>query len=206
MRTPLAVMRSSLDRLDGDGRELIRDVDALARLVEQLLTMTRYRNFILYDDQCADLYLTVQGVLASMAPIAIKEGRSIELAGVQKQVLVHGDQGAIEHALRNLIENAIKYSSRGSTVRVVIDADPAQLRVIDQGRGIPMQARAQLFEPFSRSDRRGSGAGLGLSIVKAVADTHGAVIRVGEDPSGGSVFTLQFKPFDRGRAQTSSAL
>lgn len=202
LRTPLAVLRSNLDTLGdtADTRTLKREVDGLARLVEQLLTLTRYENLTVFKDSVADLHDVAVQVVAGMAPVAIREGRTIELDGVDEAVPINGDAGALEHAIRNLIENAVKYSSRGSTVRVVLEADPPGITVIDQGRGIPLQERAHLFERFARSDRRGYGAGLGLSIVKTIADAHHAQITVGGDPDRGSRFSLSFKPFNSQKA------
>lgn len=205
LRTPLAVLRSNLDTL-GDAEEaatLKREVDGLARLVEQLLTLTRYENLTVFKDQVADLHEVALQVIAGMAPAAIREGRSIELVGAEGPVLVNGDAGALEHAIRNLIENAIKYSARGTSVQVVLDVDPPRVTVTDQGRGIPLQERAHLFERFARSDRRGHGAGLGLSIVKTIADAHHAQIDIGGDADRGSRFSLIFKPLD---ARRSTAL
>ncbi len=203
LRTPLAVLRSNLDTLGNEDevRSLKREVDGLARMVEQLLTMTRYDNMTVFKDMSADLREIAIQVVASLAPTAIKEGREVELSGADVPILVNGDAGAIEYAIRNLIENAIKYSSRGSTVRVVLDAALPSVTVIDQGRGIPLDERARLFERFSRFDRRGYGAGLGLSIVKSIADAHHAEIIVSSDPEKGSEFTLVLMPFDQTRAK-----
>lgn len=198
LRTPLAVLRSNLDTLGDtpDTRNLKREVDGLARLVEQLLTLTRYENLTVFKDTSADLREVAMQVIAGMAPLAIREGRSIELDGATGPVMVNGDAGALEHAIRNLIENAIKYSARGTEVRVIIDDDPPSVTVIDQGRGIPLQERAQLFERFARSDRRGYGAGLGLSIVKTIADAHHAQISIGGDPDRGSTFSITLRPYE----------
>lgn len=203
LRTPLAVLRSNLDMLgdDDEVRSLKREVDGLARMVEQLLTMTRYDNMTVFKDMSADLREIAIDVVASLAPTAIKEGREVELSVADAPILINGDAGAIEYAMRNLIENAIKYSARGTSVRVVLDATSPSVTVIDQGRGIPLEERARVFERFSRFDRRGYGAGLGLSIVKSIADAHHAEIIVTSDPEKGSEFTLVLTPFDEARAK-----
>lgn len=194
LRTPLAVLRSNLDSLrdEDNARELKREVDALARMVEQLLTLTRYDNLVIPPSSQADLNQIAINVVSSLAPAAIKEDRSLELESDQNPLLINGDTGAIEHALRNLIENAIKYSSRGSEIVVRVIKDPMSIQVMDRGRGVPFQERTKLFEKFTRSDRRGSGAGLGLNIVKAVADAHEADVSISDNAGGGSVFTITF--------------
>lgn len=198
LRTPLAVLRANLDSL-GSGKEvqgLKNEVDTLARMVEQLLTLTRYEHFILPDDAKCDLYGITVDVVSSLAPLAIKEERSLELDGDSGVIMIHGDGGAIEHAVRNLIENAIKYSARGSAVEIKLSKDPSAIRISDQGRGIPLEERPRLFEKFTRTDRRGAGAGLGLHIVKTISDIHDAQVSIGHSASGGAEFSLVFPPFD----------
>jgi len=70
------------------------------------------------------------------------------------------------------------------------------VRIIDQGRGIPQDQRSILFERFAQNDRRGAGAGLGLSIVKAIADAHGAAIDILDTPGGGATFSIKFPMLD----------
>ncbi len=194
LRTPLAVLRSNLDSLgEGDNvRDLKREVDALARMVEQLLTLTRYDNLVVQPGSKADLNQIAINVVSGLAPTAIKEDRSLELDGVEGSLIINGDAGALEHALRNLVENAIKYSSRGSEIIIRLTSDPVSIQVLDHGRGVPLQQRAKLFEKFTRSDRRGSGAGLGLNIVKAISDAHEAELFITENNGGGSIFTISF--------------
>ena len=204
LRTPLAVLRSNLDNLNASDEvvALRLEVDTLARMVEQLLTLTRYENFVIPRTGVSDLYDVTINVVSSLAPIAIKEGRSLELEGFSGPINVHGDSGALEHAIRNLIENAIKYSARGSSVVVNLDTDPPSIRVSDQGRGIASEDRVHLFEKFVRSDRRGSGAGLGLNIVKTIVDLHDAEISVGHSESGGAEFIVVFPAFDERRVRS----
>lgn len=196
LRTPLAVLRSNIDMLADDETtaSLKREVDSLARMVEQLLTLTRYENLTIFKGDSVDLHAVVVQVVAALAPMAIREGKQIELDGEDAVVLVNGDAGALEHAIRNVVENAIKYSARGTSVRVLLDTEPPSVTVIDQGRGIPLEERHHLFERFSRLDRRGYGAGLGLSIVKSIVDAHHGEIAVQSEAEVGSRFSIVLKP------------
>lgn len=198
LRTPLAVLRANLDNLGNDKEVtgLKNEVDTLARMVEQLLTLTRYEHYVLPPDVKCDLYGITVDVVSSLAPLAIKEERSLELDGDTGAIMIHGDAGAIEHAVRNLIENAVKYSARGTAVLVKLERDPAAIRISDEGRGIPFEDRARLFEKFTQTDRRGAGAGLGLHIVKTISDIHDAQVSVGHSASGGAEFSLVFPPLD----------
>ncbi len=204
LRTPLAVMRANLDNLNSSDEvvALRVEVDTLARMVEQLLTLTRYKNFVIPRNGISDVYDVTVNVVSSLAPIAIKEGRSLELEGDSGPINVHGDSGALEHAIRNLIENAIKYSARGSSVVIRLEHEPASIRISDQGRGIATEDRVHLFEKFVRSDRRGAGAGLGLNIVKPIVDLHDAEITVGHSGSGGAEFMVTFPAFDERRMRS----
>ena len=102
---------------------------------------------------------------------------------------------AVTQILGTLIDNAVKYSSSGSTV--VIRLDGQTLSVVDQGIGIAKQDQAKIFDRFYRSDEartrgRGSGYGLGLAIAKAVADKNGYQLSVKSELGQGSTFSLHF--------------
>lgn len=197
LRTPLAVMRANLDSLeDGEpARSLQGDVDAMARMVEQLLAVSRLESLALEEADEADLHAVCTSVPVRLAPLAVREERSIEVTGSEGPVLVRGDPGALEQAVRNLVENAIRYSARRTTVTIEIGAD-ASIRVIDHGRGIPAELRNTVFERFQRADRRAGGAGLGLSIVRRTVEGHDGSIEVGEAPGGGTVFTMRLPPMN----------
>ncbi len=192
LRTPLAIMRTQLDNLGN--REmtgaLTRDLQAMSRLVSQLMESTRLDNLSLDTDERVDLREICAGVATMLAPIAIREGGGIELTGSQKPVMVFGNAHSLELAVRNLVENALRYSDRGTSVIIDVRNQPA-VSVINKGPGIPADRRDAIFERFERADRRGGGAGLGLSIVKRIVETHNGTIDVGDAPDGGTIFTIR---------------
>lgn len=196
LRTPLAILRAHIDSLDINEttRQLRADVDQIARIVEQVLAKSRIEAIDVKPDETADLSRLCQDMAAYIAPLVIKEGRTIEVLGAERPFIINANAFAVEQALRNLLENAIKYSSRGSliTIELVRLVDEHQLRVIDRGRGVPPEVRELIFERFRRADRRSSGSGLGLSIVRRVADAHGGRVSVEDAPEGGAIFTLHF--------------
>jgi signal transduction histidine kinase len=196
LRTPLAILRAHIDSLDINDttRQLRDDVDQMARIVEQVLVRSRIEAIEVKPDETVDLSQLIKDLAAYIAPLVIKEGRSIEALGADRPVEINANAFAIEQALRNLVENAIKYSSRGSTITIALidQGNEYQLRVIDRGRGVPQEARELIFERFRRADRRGAGSGLGLSIVRRVAEAHGGRVSVEDAPEGGAVFILHF--------------
>jgi len=141
-----------------------------------------------------DLCEVCRNIATLMAPIAIKEQRSIEVTGAEMPVLVVGSRESLEQAVRNLVENAIRYSARGTVITLdVEDADAPAIRVIDRGQGIDPEMRQKIFRRFQRADRRAGGAGLGLSIVRRTVENHNAKISIEDTPGGGATFIIRFK-------------
>jgi signal transduction histidine kinase len=112
----------------------------------------------------------------------------------------------LQRAIFNLAENAIKFTAKDTSVDVEV-GDDGSVCVRDCGPGIAEGERDLIFQRFWRRDRqRSDGAGLGLSIVRGVADDHAASIAVENLPGGGAQFTLRFEPVrDASRADPGSA-
>src|SRR5262249_25856753 len=107
-------------------------------------------------------------------------------------VWVTGNPEMLSRAIRNLVENAINYSPPGTTVEIVVE-DSGVVCVLDEGPGIKEDERELIFQRFWRRDRRRTeGAGLGLSIVQRIADTHTATISIENRPTAGPTFSLSF--------------
>lgn len=191
LRTPLSILRINVHALKdgGDVEELCEDIDRMTRTVEQLLIRARLDELTIGPLACADIQGLSTQVAAQMAPFALKEGRIIEVIGAEAPVMVHGDENSLELALRNLIENAVKYSARNSTVTIEV-TDAPLIRVIDRGWGIPIEQRDAVFARFARSDRRSTGSGIGLSIVQRTVEAHDGSIEISDTPGGGSTFTI----------------
>lgn len=193
LRTPLAILRTKLDTLeDGTGVAALREeIDGMTRLVSQMLAFARYELFRPGMGEEADLREVCTAVATHLAPIAIQEERSIEVLAEGTPVIVRGSPQALEQAIRNLVENAVRYAPPHSMITVRITDEPA-VHVIDRGEGVPMARRARIFDRFDRADRRGDGAGLGLAIVKRIADAHGARVEIIDHPGGGTDFCMKF--------------
>ncbi len=128
------------------------------------------------------------------------------------QVMVLGDPKALEQALRNLVENAVKYTPSGGRVTAALTADADRgrcaVRVIDNGPGVAPEEQTRIFEPFYRSFklRTGSeGTGLGLPIGRRIVEAHGGTLVLEPQPAGGSTFvaTLPLLRVDRRKGAPS---
>lgn len=193
LRTPLTLLKLQLDEMeDSDlARTLQQEVNSMTRLVEQLLALARMDMLDINPEDEADLHAVCTNVAMQLAPIAFNEGLFIEMVGANGPVKVPGNHDALEQAVRNLVENAIKFSDRGTTITIDLGLN-GSVRVIDQGIGVSKDKREEIFERFLRSDRKEDGSGLGLSIVRRTMEVHGGTVQVGDAPGGGAVFTISF--------------
>jgi len=198
LRTPLAILRARIDGLsDGAIRPALqRDVIRMTRLVEQLMTVARLEAGQVVVEGEIDLVHTVREVLADVAPLAMAQGRSVELVAPDQPVTVRGNAMALGDAVVNLVDNALRHTPDGGCVEVAVESalagGGAALEVRDRGPGVAPAERAQLFEPFWRgADRRGGGAGLGLAIVAETVAVHGGSVEVRDRAGGGAVFRIE---------------
>jgi heavy metal sensor kinase len=206
LRTPLAVMRSELDvslreeDLPEDARAALEstreEVDAMSRTVDNLLTLAQV------DEGRLELLTTPVGIdeaieaaVRPLRPLAEAKGVRLEVETVRCDALA--DPQRLHLALTNLIENAIKYATPGGVVQVAgwCEADELGVTVRDDGPGIPVAARAHVFDRFYRvDDARGrggaGGSGLGLSICREIAGAHGGRVWVDSQEGVGSAFSL----------------
>jgi signal transduction histidine kinase len=194
LRTPLAILQAGLERLPDDptARSLRDDAARLARIVAQLLELARVEAGPPIGQDTVELKRLVAEVAASLGPLAHDRDVAVGLDAEVAAVHVRGTTGLIEAVVRNVVENAILYTKRGTAVSLTVTASGA-LTVDDQGPGIPAEQRNRIFERFWRgSDAGGHGSGLGLAIVKEVADRIGATIRLDIGPLRGTSFRVQF--------------
>lgn len=189
LRTPLAAMKTQAQVLrrqslsqspDQEGIDnLLESIDRATRMVEQLLTFSRLQH-MQENFAPVDLGAVAREVLAEMAPLALKREQQLrtELALDAK---VMGSAAALAVLVRNLVDNAIKYSPRGHAieVRVTAEQDKAELVVSDQGPGIAPEHQTRVFERFYRiGSDEDSGSGLGLAMARWITQTHQADIRL----------------------------
>jgi two-component system OmpR family sensor kinase/two-component system sensor histidine kinase QseC len=217
LRSPLTALKLQVElvRRAADEAERVAAIDALAagvdrstRLVEQLLTLARNepgaRNAVMVD---VDLGELAREVLAESGPLAAARGTRLALVCDDTRK-VHGDVAALVTMLRNLVDNAIRYTPPLGRVELLISRwddglhSPLRLCVDDSGPGIAPAERERVFDRFVRgaSAQQESGTGLGLAIVRSVARRHGAAITLGQAPIGGLRVELIFPVGDRSGA------
>jgi two-component system OmpR family sensor kinase len=207
LRTPLTALHLQLGALARAGTEMERTdamgklsegVQRAIRLVEQMLALARQepraepvrRRFAL--DELG------REVIAELVPLA--DSRRIDLGMSEAQpVFVRGEREAVATLVRNLVDNAVRYTPAGGRVDVSVERSgemPARalIRVIDNGPGIAPEERERVFDRFYRQPgARSPGSGLGLAIVKAIASAHGATVTLAEGAgSRGLAVTVTF--------------
>jgi two-component system phosphate regulon sensor histidine kinase PhoR len=214
LKTPVASIKGFVETLlDGavddptDARRFLeivaRQADRLASIIEDLLALSRIEqsegvgNLPLEPTRIGDVFAAV---LADCEPRAIERAISLETR-CDECLTAEVNPPLLEQAVINLVDNAIKYSDPGDTVRLEADIEPAKdghdlvIRVADDGAGIAAEHLPRLFERFYRADKARSrklgGTGLGLAIVKHIVQAHGGTVAVESTPGVGSVFTIR---------------
>jgi signal transduction histidine kinase len=197
LRTPLTILRSRIDALvdRATAKLLHKDIDGMAHIVTQLLDIAELEGFTIDRSEKADLRKICAEVVEFAAPLALSQNKEVALSGNESPVWINGSPEMLSRAIRNLVENAINYSPSATTVEIVVEPDGV-VHVLDQGPGISNDHRELIFQRFWRGDRRhAAGAGLGLSIVRRIADAHAATIGVSNRATGGADFSLRFKRY-----------
>jgi signal transduction histidine kinase len=162
------------------------------RLADDFVQLARAEEAALPSDPVDLASLTVEAA-DDLWPVAKARGQRIDTEVTDEEVLIAGDAELLGRALRNLIDNASKYSPEGAPIRasVAIEGGRAVCRIADAGRGMSADEAARLFQPFERFSG-GDGAGLGLTFVQTVVQRHGGTIAVDSAPGAGTTFTLHF--------------
>jgi signal transduction histidine kinase len=193
LRTPLAILAAHLENLGDSGAAatLSEDVARMSRLVGQLLSVAQLEALAVAPDEVADINALARDVAASMAPLAVQQGKEIGVVGPDAPIHVHGNGESLRQAIRNLAENAVQHTPKGTSVEIKVTREPA-IQVNDHGPGVPAELRERVTQRFWRADRStGDGSGLGLAIVKRIAEAHGGQVEIDDAPGGGARFTLR---------------
>lgn len=198
LRTPLAAIKTQAQvalKTTNDQEKhtilnnVINGVDRSAHIVQQLLTLSRIapETTTLEDISTVNLGKLSRDIISQLVPVAIENDVTIELIAPETPVEIQGNLTALSILLRNIVDNAIRYTPQGGYVCVHVEAtaDTKLLKIIDNGPGIPEELRARVFERFYRILGNASpGSGLGLAIVQKIASLHNADVKLSTPDSG----------------------
>ena len=193
LRSPLARMKMAVSMLDDATpehqqrlkREIDTNVAELDALVEEVLLASRLDAVQRVDKRDP----------VDLLALAAEEGSRVEAVVDGASTTVAGDERLLRRALRNLLENARRYGGSEVSVLVASSGPQATVQVRDRGPGVPEAQRERIFEPFYRlagHAEQAGGVGLGLSLVKQIAERHGGSVRCTSREGGGSCFELRF--------------
>ncbi|MEP7303665.1 MAG: ATP-binding protein, partial [Caldimonas sp.] len=206
LRSPLTALKLQLELLRRAGDDADREaaraaigagIDRATRLVEQLLALARSEpGAVPAPRERVDLAELARRAVAETVAFAASRGVEFELVAAAP-VFIEGDPVSLGLLVRNLADNAARYSPPGSRVELTIAADlaagTATLSVDDAGPGIPEAERQRVFDRFYRRAESGeSGSGLGLAIVRSVAAAHGASVVLAGSARGGLRVDVRF--------------
>ncbi|MDO5683064.1 MAG: HAMP domain-containing sensor histidine kinase [Propionibacteriaceae bacterium] len=198
LRTPLTSLRTNIELLAADEnagmlppharQEILGDLGAqlveFSSLIGDLVHLTRDPGKVVFEP------LNLRDVVTSALERVRRRGHGIEFATCLSSHFVYGEADQLERAITNLLDNAVKFSPSGGTVRVVMDGE--ELRISDEGPGITEEDLPHVFDRFYRSEkaRNTPGTGLGLSIVAQTVARHHGWVRASRAKEGGAEFTV----------------
>lgn len=211
LRNPLAVIRTNVDVVLSDpnatpddwrqtGLVVRRATDRMSRLVDDLFALARLESPNMRNDRL-DLSALASEVAGDFEAVA--GGKDVTISkDLGVPLPVAGDGDALKRALANLLDNAVKFAPTGSPVTVSAGRMDgwAWVALRDHGEGISAEDQIRIFDRFWRKDRSRSrssgGSGLGLSIVRGIAELHSGFVRVSSRPGRGAVFVLWLPMLD----------
>lgn len=209
LRTPLSSIKLMLETVteadDDEARhmflpQVVGQVDRLAMLVQRLLEQAKAESgaMVLQRSEI-DVEEVARPIVASFQPQAASAGVNLELRTL-RPAIIFADEQRLGQIFVNLIDNALRFTQDGGSITISLDVDEgyAVIRVADTGIGIPYKDLPYVFERFyvvdrsrTRGDQRSSGAGLGLSIVKQIAEAHGGSVEVTSTLGSGATFIVR---------------
>lgn len=206
LKTPLTSIKGFAETLkyveDEKTREKFLDIidneaERLSRLISDILVLSKIESSTTTDDEDFMPYIVIDEVISIVKNMAESKNISLIVEKSEKDIKLHGDKDKFLQLVLNLVENGIKYSNEGSTVKVrsFIKKGDYILEVEDNGIGIPKEDMPRIFERFYRVDksRKGGGTGLGLAIVKHIVKIFNGEISIDSELNKGSIFTVTIK-------------
>lgn len=208
LRTPLAALKAqaqvalnsnSMDEKNIALKKLIASVDRSTHIVQQLLTMSRIlpEAVTMHDLEEVNLAKLAREILAMLAPSAVEKHIELEFEEDKTTPNFAGNATAISILIRNLVDNAIRYSIDNGRVlvRVYHHQSEVILEVADNGPGIPLELQSRVFERFFRVlGNKSPGSGLGLAIVQQICELHNGRVTLGSPQQGSGLVVKAYFP------------
>ena len=210
LRTPLASISAAAETLevviepkDSERfRAIIQsEAERMSQLVEEMLALARLESGLTEPEMVVvGMESLLQDAVESIRPQAEREGLSLSYraGGDETETMIMADPELVGRALLNLLHNAVKFTAKGGLIEVLAEpgdeADPAPMiwiRVRDTGIGNELAEQSRIFQRFYRIDRArqsGGGTGLGLAVVRHIAEVHGGAVSLQSAPGEGSTF------------------
>ena len=207
LRTPLTSIMGSLGLIKGgavgtlpDRLKSMLDIaysnsDRLVRLINDILDVQKIEaGKMEYRMVPLEIMTLVNGAVSASEGLARERGIEIKVIESTPEAIIRGDDDRLMQVMTNLLSNAVKFSSRGDSVEIGVSRQNGSLeiKICDQGPGIPEQFRDKIFEKFSRMNssdgQQVGGTGLGLSISKSIVEQHGGDIGIEPDTGKGATF------------------
>ncbi|MDE2965861.1 MAG: ATP-binding protein [Chloroflexota bacterium] len=210
LRTPLASISAAAETLEAVSkpkdserfRAIIQsEAGRMSQLVEEMLALARLESGLTEPEmEVVGMESLLADAVDSIRPQAEREGLSLRYAGLKgaPETMIMADPELVERALLNLLHNSVKFTDEGGIIEVLCEfgdpADPAPMvwiRVRDTGIGIEPAEQSRIFQRFYRIDRArqsGGGTGLGLAVVRHIAEVHGGAVSLESAPGQGSTF------------------
>ena len=195
LRSPLTRIRMGLELMGGNQpspafrEEILRNIAELDQLVDEILLASRL------DAREADVgTVELVDLIGLAAEECARVDAELDVTAVPEGLEVRGVAKLLRRALRNLLENARRYSTGEITVQVLRSGTLAEVRVCDRGPGVPLDQRERIFEPFYRlpgASERSGGVGLGLALVRSIAGRHNGSVHCEDHAGGGACFVLR---------------
>jgi signal transduction histidine kinase len=198
LRTPITIIRGHLELMGSDPEEqretralVLDELDRMSRFVEDLILLAKAEQPDFLHCETIDVAVLTEELLSKGKALA---KRNWQLERVAKGKIV-GDRQRITQAMMNLAQNATQHTQVGDTIAFgsSIGLSTVKFWVRDTGSGVALDDQERIFQRFARAahqQRRSDGAGLGLSIVKAIAEAHGGTVQLVSTPAAGATFTI----------------
>ena len=205
LRTPLARLRAQLEsnllalieherQVEVDDLEdALEQIDRITGTFEALLRLARIESGAGRDSfQTVHLRDLITEIIDTYGPVVEEAGQTLEIA-IEDTTAISGDHDMLVQLLANLIQNALRYGANNQTIRLQVHGP--RLIVTDEGPGIPFDQRENVLQPLHQGEatRQGEGFGLGLALVRAISELHGAELSLSDGPNGrGLRVTVKF--------------